>query len=84
MSTEPMNSPRYLQVNPRDNVAIVVNEGCLPAGTQFDSGLELVEDIPEAHKVALVDIQAGAPIFRYGSVIGHATESIARGSWVHE
>ena len=35
MSTKPMNAPRYLQINPRDNVAIVVNEGCLPAGSQF-------------------------------------------------
>jgi galactarate dehydratase len=61
-----------------------VNEGGLPTGTQFDSGLELMEDIPEAHKVALADIQGGAPILRYGSVIGFATEPIARGSWVHE
>jgi galactarate dehydratase len=84
MSREPMNAPRYLQVNPQDNVAVVVNEGGLPTGTQFDSGLELMEDIPEAHKVALANIQAGAPILRYGSVIGYATEPIARGSWVHE
>ena len=32
MSSEPMNAPRRFQVNPRDNVAIVVNEGCLPGG----------------------------------------------------
>jgi galactarate dehydratase len=50
----------------------------------FDSGLKLIEDIPEAHKVALVDMPAGAPILRYGSVIGYAERSIARGSWVHE
>ena len=84
MPNEPMNAPRYLQVNPRDNVAIVVNEGRLPARTRFVSGLELIEDIPEAHKVALIDIQAGASILRYGAVIGFATEPIARGSWVHD
>ena len=43
-----------------------------------------MEDIPEAHKVALVDIEAGAPVLRYGAVIGYAAEPIARGSWVHE
>jgi len=64
--------------------AILVNEGGLPAGTRFDSGLTLIEDVPEAHKVALVDIRAGAPILRYGSVIGYAKGDIARGSWVHE
>jgi galactarate dehydratase len=84
MSTEPKKVPRYVQVTPLDNVAIIVNEMGLPAGTQLDSGLKLIEDIPEAHKIALVDIEAEAPVFRFGSVIGHATEPIARGSWVHE
>ena len=65
-------------------MAILVNEGGLRAGTQFDTGLTLVEDVPEAHKVALVDIAAGASIVRYGSVIGYAKGAIAKGSWVHE
>ena len=84
MSNEPKDSPRYFQLSPRDTVAVVVNEGGLRAGTQFDSGLVLVEDVPEAHKLALVDIEAGAPILRYGSIIGYATEPIPGGSWVHE
>jgi galactarate dehydratase len=84
MSTEKKLRPLYVQVHPLDTVAILVNEGGLPAGTRFDSGLTLIEDVPEAHKVALVDIRAGAPILRYGSVIGYAKGDIARGSWVHE
>jgi galactarate dehydratase len=52
--------PLYVQVMPSDNVAIVVNEGGLPAGAQFASGLLLTETIPEAHKVALVDLPAMA------------------------
>jgi galactarate dehydratase len=84
MSTEKKLRPLYVQVHPQDTVAILVNEGGLPAGTRFDSGLTLIEDVPEAHKVALVDIRAGAPILRYGSVIGYAKGDIARGSWVHE
>lgn len=76
--------PLYVQVHAQDNVAIVVNEGGLRAGTRFESGLTLVDDVPEAHKIALVDIAAGEPILRYGSVIGYAERAIARGSWVHE
>ncbi|HEV2578775.1 MAG TPA: galactarate dehydratase [Acidobacteriaceae bacterium] len=76
--------PLYVQVHPDDNVAIVVNEGGLPAGTKFESGLVLTENIPEAHKIALSDIHAGAPIVRYGSVIGFAEGEISKGSWVHE
>jgi len=84
MSTETKLRPLYVQLHPQDTVAIIVNEGGLPAGTHFDSGLTLIEDVPEAHKVALIDIEAGAPIFRYGSVIGYAQVAIAKGSWVHE
>jgi galactarate dehydratase len=76
--------PLYVQVHLNDTVAIIVNEGGLSAGTRFDSGLVLIEDIPEAHKVALVDMPVGAPVLRYGSVIGFAASAIAKGSWVHE
>ena len=84
MSGTPTIRPLYIQVHPQDNVAIIVNEGGLPKGTQFDSGLMLTEAIPEAHKVALVDIEQGAPILRYGVVIGTAEIPIAKGCWVHE
>jgi galactarate dehydratase len=43
-----------------------------------------MEQVPEAHKVALVDVAEGEAIVRYGVVIGHARQPIARGSWVHE
>jgi len=76
--------PRYIQVHPLDNVAIVVNEGGLPAETVFESGLILRESVPEAHKVALTRIPEGAPVIRYGVTIGHAAKEIATGSWVHE
>lgn len=79
-----ITEPRYIKVNPQDNVAIVVNEGGLPAGTTFDSGLILTEAVPEAHKVALTTIAEGAAVIRYGVVIGHATREIIAGSWVHE
>ncbi len=76
--------PRYVKVDARDTVAIIVNEGGLPAGTRFESGLVLKEAVPEAHKVALVDIEDGAAILRYGEVIGYAKGPIAAGEWVHE
>jgi galactarate dehydratase len=76
--------PRYIQVHPQDNVAIILNQAGLSAGTCFDSGLTLIEDVPEAHKIALADIEAGSPILRYGAVIGYAERLIAKGSWVNE
>jgi galactarate dehydratase len=76
--------PFSIQVDSQDNVAIVANEGGLPAGSQFDSGLTLLEAVPEAHKVALADIAPGAPVVRYGALIGYATSPIEKGRWVHE
>lgn len=76
--------PRYIQIHPSDNVAIVVNEGGLPASTQFSSGLTLRDAVPEAHKVALTHIGEGEEVIRYGVTIGHAQREIPAGSWVHE
>jgi len=76
--------PRYIRIDARDNVAIVVNQGGLPAGSRFPCGLVLAEPVPEAHKVALADLAEGEPVLRYGVVIGYAKRAIARGSWVHE
>src|SRR5262249_19015391 len=76
--------PLYIQVNPRDNVAIVVNPEGLRAGSVFSDGLTLTESIPQAHKVALRDLGAGQRIVRYGEVIGFAARDIPGGSWVRE
>ena len=76
--------PLRLILDGRDNVAIVVNAGGLPAGTVFDDGLTLAEDVPQGHKVALADIAEGGAIVRYGEIIGHALRPLRRGSWVSE
>ena len=81
---KPEIMPLYIRLSPRDNVAIVVNEGGLPAGSKFGDGLTLTEAIPHGHKVALSGIDEGAPVIRYGVVIGRAKRAIAPGAWVHE
>jgi galactarate dehydratase len=65
----------YIRVNGRDNVGIIVEpEGFVSAR----------ERIPQAHKMALVDIEAGGKIVRYGQTIGIANRPISAGSWVRE
>ncbi|HUP08112.1 MAG TPA: galactarate dehydratase [Caldimonas sp.] len=76
--------PLRIAMHADDNVAIVANEGGLPAGTRFEDGLVLVERVPQAHKVALVDIPAGGGVRRYGVLIGRALKTLRAGSWVHE
>jgi galactarate dehydratase len=76
--------PRYIKLNERDNVAIVVNDFGLPAGSRFACGLELRAFVPQGHKTALVDIAEGASILRYGEIIGYAASPILAGEWVDE
>ena len=43
-----------------------------------------VERIPRGHKIATAPIEAGAPVRKFGQIIGFASKPIAPGQWVHE
>ena len=72
----------YIQINPRDNVAIAVQ--AVPAGTELLPGVVTLSEIPQGHKIALVDIPKDGPIIRYGVELGYALDPIARGQWINE
>ncbi len=76
--------PLTIRMNSRDNVAIVANNGGLPAGTVLSTGQILTELVPQGHKVALTELKKDDAVLRYGVPIGYATQDIAAGSWVHE
>ena len=76
--------PLTIQMHPKDNVAIVANNGGLPSKTVLTTGLILRDQVPQGHKVAIADIPADAPVLRYGIPIGYALKNISAGSWVHE
>lgn len=79
-----MSSPLFIRMHAADNVAIVANDGGLPAGTVFADGLRLVDHVPQGHKVALEDLAQGDAVRRYDVVIGYALQALPRGSWVNE
>ncbi len=64
----------------KDNVGIVLIEA--DAGTEV-CGVTATERIPQYHKIALADISAGSPVYKYGQVIGYTTAAVAAGAWVH-
>ena len=80
----PTRPPLAIRIHPADNVAIVANDGGLPAGTELPGGLVLREKVPQGHKVALTDIAVGGVVRRYNVTVGYARQPIAAGSWVHE
>ncbi|SHN48096.1 UxaA family hydrolase [Cryptosporangium aurantiacum] len=71
---------RVLRLARTDDVAVVLDP--LAAGEVAD-GLVAREPVPAGHKIALRDLAPGAPIHKYGHVIGVATAAITAGDHVH-
>jgi galactarate dehydratase len=76
--------PRHLRLHENDNVAVILVDRGVAAGTELAPGLVVQEQIPQAHKVALEPIHEGQPVRRYGEIIGIAKREIPAGSWVKE
>lgn len=82
--------PHLIRMHPADNVAIVANDGGLPAGTVmpadhvFAPGLAFTDRVPQGHKVLLRAVKTGEVVRRYDVPIGYAKADIEAGRWVHE
>jgi altronate hydrolase len=70
-----------LRLNPQDDV--LVARRALPQGTVLGGLITLLQDVPAGHKIAAHDIASGAPVRRYGQVIGFASRAISAGEQVH-
>ena len=71
-------------LHPRDNVAVAVR--VLAAGTRIaveGRTVSLLEPVQQGHKLALEAIASGAPIVKFGEIIGFASRAIEPGEWVH-
>ena len=76
------NDNIIVQTSPSDNVGIVCNAFGLQKGAIVSKDIVLLQDIPMGHKVALVDIEEGNTIIRYGQIIGYSNKNIQKGEWV--
>ncbi len=72
--------PDFIRIHPKDNVVVALKT--VPCGTVFE-GVTAAEEIPQGHKMAVNAIAREENVVKYGLVIGHATQNIAPGSWVH-
>ena len=75
---------KYIVVNSKDNCATALEDIPKNKDISFrDKVLILNHLIPLGHKFALIDINKGNYIIKYGEIIGVATEDIKKGDWIH-
>jgi altronate hydrolase len=73
-----------VHLRPQDNVAVAARN--LSSGTEVqnnDHTLSIATRIGLGHKIALRDIKNGEAIYKYGQIIGFASQDISAGSHVH-
>jgi altronate hydrolase len=83
MSAVPL-SQVAVHLRPEDNIAVAARS--LPPGAEIrHDGRTLIADrcVGMGHKMALRDLKKGEPIYKYGQIIGFASQDIAAGSHVH-
>ena len=84
MSSSLQTDPRLILLSPQDN--------CLIAAARLESGSQveiegeqvtLAQTIDLGHKLARRALIKDEKVLRYGAVIGHVTEAVARGAHLH-
>ncbi|SLN17936.1 UxaA family hydrolase [Roseisalinus antarcticus] len=72
---------RTIRLTDTDNIVLAV-DSLRP--DDVAEGVTITERIARGHKAAVKPIAKGAPVLKYGQVIGFARQDIAPGQWVHE
>lgn len=79
-----MAQHQLIQIQPRDNVAVALAD--LPEGQSVTvAGREYrtSQAIPFGHKMALEDMPEGTVVIKYAAPIGHTTQAVQAGQWLH-
>lgn len=79
-----MENKKAIRIASQDNVAVALKS--IKVGEILEIGDKKIvanEDIPQGHKISLVNIARNKNVMKYGFPIGHATEDIKIGQWVH-
>ncbi|KWR83776.1 UxaA family hydrolase [Cupriavidus sp. IDO] len=79
--------PRAIVLNQSDNVATLLDAGyagdaCRLQG-EASGQLVLLQDVPFGHKVCIADTERGAPVLKYGQLIGRASQPVLAGEHMH-
>lgn len=73
-----------LRIHDLDNVAVTLED--VKKGDKISLGSAIftaLDDVAKGHKFALSDLKQGQNVIKYGFPIGHATQDVWTGQWVH-
>lgn len=75
----------WIKLQEKDSVAIALKSFSKGERLQYDdqTSIELLDDVPFGHKIALGSINEGEQVLKFGYSIGVATTSIVAGQWIH-
>ena len=76
---------QFIILNPKDSVGVALQDLSAETPIVLDDGTSftLQEDIKRGHKFALKNIAPDEDVIKYGFTIGHATQPINQGAWLH-
>lgn len=82
------NNINSLIINKNDSVAVTIEELKEGQVAKYKVGDEIrkitiIQKVPIYHKFALVNVKEGDLVYKYGQVIGKATQDIKIGQHVH-
>ncbi|MFZ4531694.1 MAG: UxaA family hydrolase [Alsobacter sp.] len=81
MNAPVRSAPRVVRLAAADNVVVAVDP--IEPGATVE-GIAARARVPRGHKMATAALEPGAPVLKFGQIIGFATAAIAPGDWVHE
>lgn len=84
MSADTEIDERLLLLWPEDNVLVAKTALAAGISLRIDGvNVTLPQPLALGHKIARIEIEPGAVVFKYGAPIGVSTQHIARGEHVH-
>lgn len=73
-------STKLIKVHPEDNVAIALVDLWQGDRVNFEGNeVIIIDDVRAKHKITLVDLKAGSPIYMYGVLVGKVVVDVDRG-----
>ncbi|MGG5359500.1 MULTISPECIES: UxaA family hydrolase [unclassified Enterococcus] len=81
---ETLEQQKVMKLNPRDSVVVALAPIAKGETLSFESEeIQVTENIPQGHKIALVPLKKDDDVIKYGYPIGHVTADVLPGDWLH-